>query len=297
MLYDILIIDDDFSGESVLDEMALSAETQDNRASWDNTIMPLYFGLTRKNLKVIWSTGELEDLEELDKSQLSSVKYIICDLHLSGIDHPNATNKTIVSKIQGILDALKGRLGDNDISFLVNSKYLDDHPKIEGNLQTTLDEKYPDKYTVEAFSEKNVITEEQKQELVDASLLSHIKERVIKKHLEVERCLDEKIEIEDDAISNGVLRELSFSSKHKIVKGAFELKGDNSAIVRLTESRNHIAHNEINSLGNLTGIKNLAGNNNKIFKKFQDLTDYLDKIDKLIAKIRDARQKVKNGII
>lgn len=290
MLYDILIIDDDFSGETVLDEMALSAETQDNRASWNNTIMPLYFGLTRENLKVIWSTGELEDLEELDKSQLSSVKYIICDLHLLGIAH-DATNKIIVSKIRGILDALKNTLGDNVISFLVNSKYIDDHSKIEGNLQTTLNEKYPNKYTVKAFPKKNAITYEQKQGLLDASLLSHIKEQVIKKHLEVERCLYEKIKTEDAAIKNEVLRKLSFISKYEKVKGAFDLKGANKAIERLNKSRNHIAHTEINSLGDLTGIKNLADNKNKIFKKFQDLTNYLDEIDELIDRISDASKK------
>ncbi len=288
MLYDILIIDDDFSGETVLDELTLSSAAQGNSASWGNTIMPLYFDLTRDNLRVIWSTGEMADLKKFDKYQLSTVKHIICDLHLAGMEG-TTNNKTIISKIAGIISKLDGNFGEKNISFLINSKY--EHPGIENELRAELNREYQNKYTVGAFSEKNAITDKQKQELLGTSLLSHIKEQVIKKHLEVERCLNERIKIEDTVIENDVLRELSFYSKHKIVKQNFNLNGHNEKIKRLNESRNYIAHTEINLLGELTGIKNLANKNNKIFKNFSDLTGYLDEIDDLTTIVRKAPKK------
>ena len=291
MLYDILIIDDDFSGETVFDDMRLSQSNSQNSGSapWDDTIMPLYFHLTRENLKIIWSTGERDDLETLTKYQLSKVKHIICDLHLAGIIESTTDHKTIISKIAGIISKLNGNFGEKNISFLINSKYK--HPGIEDELRTELNGKYQNKYTVRVFSEKNAITDEQKQELLDTSLLSHIKEQVIKKHLEVERCLNEKIEIKDAAIKDKVLRELSFSSKHKIVKKIFVLGKHNKKIERLNESRNYIAHTKINLLSDLTSIKNLANNNNRIFKDFSCLADYLCQIDQLITIVREAPQR------
>ncbi len=279
MLYDILIIDDDFSGETVLDEIDLKSTNAPGQSVWKETIMPLYFELVRDNLKVIWSTGELDDLEKLSKSQLSKVRYIICDLHLLGID-THANNKTIISKIIGILEKLKDSLGGN-ISFLVNSKYIDSHENIEQELKNALSKKY----SIRVFSEKNVIPDAQKQKLLDTSLLSHIKEKIIEKHLEVERCLNEKIDIKSE-----VLEELSFNSKHKIVKKTHNLNGYNREIQKLNESRNAIAHAQINSLDALKRVEKIDSDI-KEFKNFSNLFDYLEKIDMLINNITDSKAK------
>ena len=281
MLYDILIIDDDFSGESVFDDLVVGSE---NHSSWHKTIMPLYFELTRENLKVIWSTGEIDDLEKLENHQISKVKHVICDLHLTGIND-NSDVKNIIGKIAGILDKLDKNLSENSISFLINSKYIDQHSSIKDGLQKMLNKSYPNKYTVAVFSEKNVITPEQKQELVGVSLLSHIKEQIIKKHLEVEYAFGEKIGIEDD-VKEEVLKELAFSSKHKIVKKTFNLNENNTKISKFNESRNHIAHTEINAFVDLQGNSTL-----KKLKCFSDLTSYIEEIDHLIIAIKNAQRR------
>lgn len=283
MLYDILIIDDDFSGETVLGEIELNSKTSSNNSTWEQTIMPFYFELIRDNLKVIWSTGELDDLEKLNESHLSKVQYIICDLHLLGIKETDE-NKNITSKIMGILEKLNDKL-NGKISFLLNSKYIDKHKNIEQELEEGLSKKYPEKYSVTKFSEKNAITEEQKQALLDVSLLSHIKEQIITKHLEVERCLNEKITKNDR-----VLNELSFFSKKKIVCQTHSLNGCKNKITKLNESRNAIAHTQINSLDELKNIKNIDSDIKKI-KCFKGLFKYLKKIDDLIADITKAAKK------
>ena len=275
MLYDILIIDDDFSGETVLDEMEINTKTTPPTTAWKQTVFPFYFELIRDNLKVIWSTGELDDLEKLDKHHLSKVKYIICDLHLLGIAN-TSSNKNIITKIKGIIDKLDSNLCKTNIKFLINSKYIDDHPAIDEELRKKLGKKY----SVSVFSGKNAITHEQKLALVDMSLLSHIKEQVIKKHLEVERCLNKKI-----TDNNIVLEELSFFSKHKIVKKTYNLNGHNKKIDRLNKLRNTIAHTQINSLNDLTNINNIDIRN---IKQFSNLFAYIDTIDELITNITKA---------
>lgn len=282
MLYDILIIDDDFSGETVLDEMKITANAASNSTAWEQTIMPFYFDLIKENLKVIWSTGELDDLKSFNKPQLSSVKYIICDLHLSGIKETD-NSKTIISKIMGIMRELNANFNENKIEFLVNSKYINLHKNIESDLQTDFKKEYSEKYSVTAFAEKNAITDKQKEKLLDASLISHIKEQIIKKHLELERCLNKKITKNDD-----VLKELSFSSKHKIVKKRIKLKNLSKKITNFNETRNFIAHNEINSLSEFNE-SNKVKESNKI-KKFSDLTKYIEDIDSLITKITNAKK-------
>ncbi len=194
MLYDILIIDDDFSGETVLDDLLLSSDRSKGSSgtSWSNTIMPFYFDLTRQNLRVIWSTGELDNLEELEKYQLLKIKHIICDLHLSGITD-TTDSKNIIAKILGIINKLNDNFEEEYIYFWINSKYIDKHRDIKDYLQDEFRDKYTSRYAVTEFSGKNVISDEQKKELLDISLLSHIKEQVIKKHLELERCLIKKL--------------------------------------------------------------------------------------------------------
>lgn len=293
MLYDILIIDDDFSGESVLDNMDTPSKDIDN--AWKLTIMPLYFDLIRDNLKVMWTTGEVDDLNKLNDCQMSSVEHIICDLHLSGIK-PTSDSKAVISKIMGILKRINKQLENEEVYFLVNSKYVEKHLDIEAELQKELQNNFANKYIVEVFKEKNAITPQQKQKLLDASLLSYTKEQIIKKHLEMERCLGDKIEVKNEEMKELTLKELSFNSKHKIVKKYFKLNGYNTKIKIFNELRNIIAHSntnldEINESDYLKSlIKELNGLN-----KFSDLIVFIQSVDRIISVIKEVN--LKNGCI
>ena len=84
MLYDILIIDD-VLGESFPAQESGSAPDLNEKSLDFMRCQKLINEFIRARLRVTWTTGELDDIEELKIQDLSTIQYIFLDLHLTGI--------------------------------------------------------------------------------------------------------------------------------------------------------------------------------------------------------------------
>ena len=231
MLYDVLFIDDDFSKDGS-DE-----KTNENIIN----LFSLYFSLQRENIRVIWTNGELDDLKKLEKIQLSEIRYIIFDLHLRSIKLTD-NNKTIISKIFGILKSLNEKIKTNEVQFLINSKYS--HPNIEKELQSTFKKHFGNKYKVEKIENKNSIKIEDKLNMENQTVDRILKSITITKHIELEEEISKKLEISPSEINDII----NFSTKFKVFKKLFDIESNHSSkISNFNKYRNEIAHNlEIN---------------------------------------------------
>lgn len=239
MLYDILIIDDDFSGDS------------DSR-EWSDNANKLLCDLLRDNLRVTWTTGEVDDLKKLEAKDLSSIKNIFLDLHLQGINN-NSEVKDINGKIMGILQKINPHIESEQVTCYINSKYTEENYGDQGthDLESKLATDFSKKYSLSKIeSRKNALNDEQKDCLLENNLDIYRKTLVINKAIEVEKVFDEVLSLSDNA-----KEKIDFSSKWLVFQSQFltEKNDDNKKLKKqvqlLQQIRNILAHNE----GNLDG--------------------------------------------
>ena len=265
MLYDILIIDNDFDPDE-------GTETGEG-----NNANELLRDLVRDNLRVTWTTGEKADLERLGEKDLSRIKYIFLDLHLQGTEG-NASYKTINSKIIGIVNKIDNRIDTESVTIFVNSKYIDDNYGEDGidNLKSTLASE-SDKFTVDTIQpEKNKLTEEQRSVLHRTSIHSNARNYIIASAIKVEEALVKRLDIPEY-----IAEELTLNLKYRIFKNRFECGGKlGEHFTRLQKMRNVLAHR--------------AKNKDIAFDSFDDLYKYLRSIDELIKWIEEAKERKQN---
>ena len=120
MLYDILIIDDDFSENFKSQELALWDEKKPYPDAYE-----LLLDFIKNNLRVTYTTGEIDDLNRLLAKDLSAIQYIFCDLYLEAQDPFGTDYKTINSKIVGILEKVNSLLKQEKIILYINSKNIE----------------------------------------------------------------------------------------------------------------------------------------------------------------------------
>lgn len=235
MLYDILIIDDDFNLKG---KPPSTGKNNANRLLSD---------LIRDNLRVTWTSGEDDDIEKLEEKDLSVVKYIICDLHLEGAGAFQGY-KTINSKLIGIMDKLHSKFSGKNfpVTIYINSNCLDEYTS-EGvaHFKSSLKKRFKNKFSVEVEATKNALTQDQKEELRQYSLGIYLKSMIINKEVEVERIFSDKLNLNDDKKI-----EMDFQEKYLIFQSKFltktkEHKRFKNQICLLQMSRNQIAHNDI----------------------------------------------------
>ena len=300
MLYDILIVDDALNEDILDDVLQILKETKET-----NTTMPpsdsskvldafnihqLLCQLLRDNLRVTWTTGESDDLDELSETDLSSIRYIFLDLELKGVNISTGY-KNINSKVMGIFNRIDTYMQKPTIKCLINSKYgTSENYGDEGleDLKKKLNEKFKQKYSVEVVEEKSTLSSNQKKELQDNLLLIHAKTLIINKALDVEKIFDKKLGLSDSAKER-----VNFNSKHLVFQSQF-LSDDHKELKKeiqlLQQIRNTLAHTE-NDLESIkdkdirkTFWKILSRNEEDKaieFESFKALTTYLDSVSKL----------------
>ena len=180
MLYDILFIDDDFEKET-------------DSVSWEENAKKLFLEFIRDNLRVTYTTGELEDLDKLGTQDLSCIKYIFCDLHLEGITK-NSAVKDINSKLQGIFKKFNEQITSKEVTVFINSRFVDAQYREEGmkDLCSILNQ---EKYKIEVIESKNNLSTEQKKKLIQNTIKIYSKYFIINKATEVEAAFDDKLSL------------------------------------------------------------------------------------------------------
>ena len=284
MLYDILMIDDDFS---------LTNDSKD--VSWTENAIHLYLKLVRKNLRVIWTTGEIEDLKRLDASHLHSIKHIICDLHLTGIKERDS-NELIISKIMSIFKELNDNLKEEKITVYISSKYIQEHQGIDIELPERVSSRYKDKYKILIFTNKNAIEPTAEKALIEEALLNHVKNQIISKHAELDRCIGdtflnnkepekEEHRNKHEKLYRKLHKYLSFPQKLDIAKNFSPVALDQNLIGKFNSIRNQIAHEPVNSLRELRAKEGLP------LDTFSNLSKTIEKIDSIIKNIELTKPK------
>ena len=279
MLYDILMIDDDFS-----------LTNSDENITWEKNAILLYLNLVRENLRVIWTTGEIEDLKRLDASHLHSIKHIICDLHLTGIKDGDS-NELIISKIMSIFKELNDNLKEEKITVYISSEYIKEHKGIDIELPERVISRYKDKYKIRKFTNKNAIPEGIKEKLKNEVLLFHVKNQIISKHAELDRCIGdtflnnkepekEEHRNKHEKLYQKLHKYLSFPNKLDIAKNFSPVALDQNLIDKFNSIRNQIAHEPVNSLRELRAKEGLP------LDTFSNLSKTIEKIDSIIKKHR-----------
>ena len=242
MLYDILIIDDDFIDDGGSNK---GSESENPNAK------QLLLDLIKQNLRVTFTTGEKEDLDKLKYKDLSAIRYIFCDLHLAGWQYGHSY-KNINSKLLGILGEIGTEIVSREVTLFINSKFAENKDYgdagkkyLEDGLKKTIPAK---KYTTEVIEGKNQLTELQKKELQEAMLPFYAKALIITKATEVENLMAKAVGPE------GLCGEkISFDGKfwcyeHKILKKEGEFIGEGEAVRKkielLQRIRNQLAHSD-----------------------------------------------------
>jgi len=274
MLYDILFIDDDF-------------ENQSNSQEWEKNAQKLFLDFVRQNLRVTYTTGELEDLKKLKSKDLSCIQYIFCDLHLIGISGNRSTNKDIASKLLGIFKELAPQIKSEKITVLINSQFRKDwDPRFTENID--------DRYKFELIENKNVIPDKNIQELLRQNLETHLKSIIINKAIEVERIFDKKLSIDKKFVDV-----ITFENKNKkfLKKFTFDRKIKRQ-ISLLQQIRNKVAHTD-NKFVDITdnGVRkefwHICLGEEKTddieFEDFEQLMKYIESIVKLMNDLQQTQ--------
>lgn len=290
MLYDILIVDNDFSGESESKE-------------WNDNAKKLLCDLIADNLRVIWTTGESEDLRRLKEKDLSTIKYIFLDLHLVGITN-SSSYKQINSTLLGVIQAINGFVRVENVTCFINSKYFSNDYGSKGatDLEEQLSKKFQKKYKLAIVEKKNSLSDEQKDELKNYLLVVYAKTLVINKALDVEAIFDTKLEI-DDKLKDVI----TFDNKYKKFKEAIKTnKGTTKSLTSyqtkqiklLQKIRNTLAHSSIDNLQKITDkdsikkfwkLQNQQQQGAIQFNNFTSLIQYLQSVDTLCEELKELK--------
>jgi len=296
MLYDILIVDE-VLGDDNLPKLENSNGGEDKYLDMLN-VHRLIASLLRDNLRVIWTTGEWEDLKELEVKDISAIRYIFLDLHLVGISGTD-NYKIINGNLLSIFGELHNSIQSKQVTCFINSKFYK-HYGEDGkrDLQNKLDAEFGEKYSIQVVEIKNALSEEQKNELLNNNLKIYAKSLIVNKAIEVEKCFDEKLSL------TGTAREkLDFQSKFLVyqsqhLKKTAKDKNLKKEIQLLQQIRNKLAHTD----GDLSTISdtetkktfwrvvNEQDNNVDKVIKFEDfdaLMKYITSIDKLCSFLQD----------
>ncbi len=284
MLYDILIIDNDFANDPLSFEP--KKNTKDDKDDKDVNAKNLLLALVQKNLRVTFTTGEKEELEKFDKKDLSEIKFIISDLHLQDM---TGNFKSINSKIFSIINYLNNYFSEEQITIYINSKYINlDYGK-EGlnDLKNIIRDTYKDKFIVDKYESKNNISEDSDAKLLKRNILHYQRSLIINKAVEVVELIESKLEMCKYCKENKVFdkkisllaTEFSLESGNKVVKELNALKGIRNALAHkrdLKESLNSqwmdILKDKIDETGS--------------FKTLNDLAQYIKELDQLKEDIR-----------
>lgn len=290
MLYDILIIDDVLGEEFSSDLQNYSA---DNEKIIDCIECHQFITeLIRDNLRVTWTTGEIEDIKTLQSQDLSSIKYIFLDLHLTGVERSD-THKTINSKILGIFKKINPYLTHQEITCYINSEYRKEEnygDMGKNDLISKLNNTFSNKYSIEIVVKKNSLTKKQKNELIQNSICFYTRNCLINKAIEVEKIFDNKLKL-----SKSAKEKIDFNSKYLTFQSQFPINTElKNQIQLLQEIRNKLAHTD----GDLSGIKpekrtkfwkiilNEEKNEPIKIETFEHLSIYISSIDNLCDSLK-----------
>ncbi len=288
MLYDVLLIDDDFSGENRINPYPVATE--------------LLYSLLRINCRVTFTTGELDDLFGLKKHDLSLIKFIFLDLDFTPPGIPSQVNKIDVSKIIGIMDYIAKNTITKEIVVHINSHISDEDER--KNLKNELKKMFKEKFMVrEETKEKNFLTDDMERELKCASLNVYTRNHIIIEHIDVDNLLKEIMEKLGSDLDE---YETTFSIRLEKIREKLNSKKGKALYKQmdlLNKIRNQLAHNEYPTMEHIEikGIKKdlmdcfcndvckgKCGRNNCINRKdaikFQDfdmLVNYLNSVELL----------------
>lgn len=284
MLYDILFIDDDFGEKG-------------DSSSWENDAKKTFFDLLRDNLRVTYTTGELQDLKQIKEKDLSCIKFVFCDLYLEGISS-NANDKTVANKLNGVFGRIDQEIKSQKVVVFINSKYpREKWDSINKHLQVNRD-----KYEFKCLENKNILSQSDKDDLKKENLYVYLKQLILDKAIEVEKVFNQKLRL-----SNTPKEKLSFESKFLVFQSQFmerneEHKKLKQQIKLLQEVRNKLAHTE-NDLSGIKGdrrkcfwelIEEKEGCESPItFKDFDVLIRYIQSIDNLRSSIEGLAENTK----
>ncbi len=288
MLYDILMIDDDFSENPDLED-------------WGHSANKLRLDLLRENLRVTWTTGEKDDLERLSDKDLSAIRYILLDLHLEGISEDD-NYRIINSKILGIFGQIDNTFNHKEMTCFINSRFAHDanygygdegKQDLEDKLKN--DNKIQTRYKIEVVQNKNSLSEPQKDELRKNNLNVYARSLMINKAIDVEAIFGDKLRL-----SSSAKKDVSFQAKSLVFQSQY-LNKDKShkdlkkQIQLLQEIRNKLAHSTMESLKKIEDkamrktfwkIQGEQEKTEEIKFDFQSLMKYLQSVDELGGKLR-----------
>ena len=324
MLYDILIIDDEFKlleeksddGNIVIPRTLLSLED-------GITALGLYFHFLKERLRVTYTTGLEGDLKRLEREDLSEIQYIFCDLVFEEIPMPNMTHKNINSNVMGILKEILAKakpLNQNDIELYVFSGHVAESIYGDEGVEHLSNSINSSKSTeriklVEPYIDKQKSwIKEITDKLTKYNIHRYQRNAVIGKTIEIENRICEKAKHEAKCdIKKYRSKECtpqkcnaekcckrSFSQKIGLLEDEYKGKETellNKKLHLLREIRNHLAHKEKDE----SICKCIKERFNKIYgnkiempdnlKKFKDLMDYIEEAHKLAEGIEDLEPK------
>lgn len=292
MLYDILFIDDDF-------------DKQSDSITWEGNAQKLFLELIRDNLRVTYTTGELDDLIKLTEKDLSCIKYIFCDLHLVGITESDPYKK-INSKLINIFKELWKKINSSEVTIFINSNFIASYgEKWKTGFEKEVERSMSSNSIViriEEIEKKNILNTTAKDELLKNNLDVHIKSLIITEAVKIEKIFNEKLGIDEKFVDV-----ITFENKYKKLKGNFLLDASMKTQIPLIQQlRNKVAHTD-NALEEIKdeGVRRkfweiIEGNRStkKIyFENFSALTQYINSINALIGKIKESEEKPPMTII
>lgn len=289
MLYDILFIDDDFEDK-----------TDSNASRIIDDANKLFLALLRENLRVIYTTGEIDDIKKLESKDLSCIQYIFCDLHLLGIKEGDGY-KIINSKLNGIFQNLYKKIKSDKVTIFINSKYYEDqtyNQDGQNDLQEKLEEIEPGKFLLEVMDKKNTLNKGKKDLLLKNQLDIYIKSFIISKALEIENMFDKKLNIDEEFVDV-----IIFGNKYKVFKNKYDVSSlIKTRIQLLQQMRNKVAHSKNKlclikdnkmkqTFWKIIKGKNTTSTDNIKFESLKELVKYIDSIDLIIEEIMKQRSK------
>ena len=303
MLYDILIIDDDFN-----------LKNRKERKKWDSSkpypeAGNLLYTLSSQHLRVYATTGDDKGLEKLGVIELSTVRFIYLDLSFTqpssmAID---VNFEEMVDGIESIFGQITEHISSPSVKVRINSKLP---PSEQDECVKQLEEafKQDDKYSKfeilprdDASLRKNELTPDEIADLQQHHIQTQMKPLIINAAIEIEGSFEDRL-----CFGNIPREVIDLSSKFKVFESIFVVDSpDKSQFRLLRELRNKLAHTTPVS-SRLEGLdsdyrktfyeilngkkKPEKGYPDVEFKSFKDLAKYLESVAKLKEAFKKAPQ-------
>ena len=288
MIYDILLIDDDFGTSDEEDNEVVDWNIKNKGEEYPHA-KNLLNQFIRKNYRVTYTTGEQVDLDKLHDKDLSVIKFIFCDLNLES--DINFEYKQKNSKIIGILNKINKHCLQEEFFLFINSKY---HRELDyGNegikdLTSSLEKQFKQKIDVILLNDKNELLEEHDKILIKSSIYSYQKSLIIDKAIEIDKSIDKKL-LFDEVFAH----RFHFDQKIQALRDKFKLKKTSlgSQLEQLRLLRNKLAHmSSLSEIFNQEFIQTFKSVtkielDNSGFVTLEDLSCYIKSLDDLKTKI------------